>query len=138
MKWLFFLPLIALLDPLILIWIWPRLSPAMLIGGLLVFPLIVTFVARRKISDADRMFMWVRNAARIAAWYPGPISKIVSIVLLLPPVERAILNRAVSMMLPPQHRDLFNAAMKQNSGKPPPPAERDEHGMKRAKGRVIE
>ena len=32
-KWLFALPLIAFLDPLLLYWIWPHLSIWMQVGG---------------------------------------------------------------------------------------------------------
>ena len=144
-KLLFLLPLVALVDPMLLIWLWPRLPFWALIAGLIVLPLLVNAIARRKTNSADSPFAgMLRGGARIIAWYPGPLSKISSVLLLFPPLENALCRKAVSAVIgnamSPEQRAMIEAAQTRRSAPASAsaaPVERDENGLRRAQGRVI-
>lgn len=138
-KMLFLLPLVALLDPLLLIWLWPRVPFWALVAGLVVLPLLVNAIARRKINPSDNPFAgMLRGGARIIAWYPGPLSKISAVLLLFPPIENALCRKALSTVMgsafSPEQRSKIEAARNRRPGAS---VERDESGLKRAQGRVI-
>ncbi len=139
-KWLFALPLIAFLDPLLLYWIWPHLSAWMQFGGLIVYPLAATLYTRSKtLQEGDVLTRSVRLCARVAAWYPGPISKLLSLFLMMPPIERAVV-RWVTRLLQQHVLRGINSANAGTAAVGPPgsgPIAGDD-SLKRARGRVIE
>lgn len=143
-KWLFALPLIAFLDPLLLYWIWPHLSTWMQVGGLIVYPLAATLYTRSKtLQEGDVLTRSVRLGARVAAWYPGPISKFLALFLMTPPLERAVVRWGAQLIQKHVLRGMNNANVASGvspSGAPSPdtgPLPGDEN-LKRARGRVIE
>lgn len=143
-KWLFALPLIAFLDPLLLYWIWPHLSFWVQLGGLIVYPLAATLYTRCKtLQEGDVLTRSVRLGTRVAAWYPGPISKVLALFLITPPLERAVVRWAAQLIQKHVLRGMNNANSVPGanpSGAPSPdngPLPGDEK-LKRARGRVIE
>jgi hypothetical protein len=136
-KWLFILPVIALIDPLLLYWLWPRTQVWQQVAGLVVYPLAATVYSRRELADASNFPARItRLTARIMAWYLGPISKLLSFILLLPPVERAISRWAVSHIQSHMTRGLNfpnpHASTANDQGGPP------SEKLRRTRGRVIE
>ena len=139
-KWLFALPLIAFLDPLLLYWIWPHLSAWMQFGGLIVFPLAATLYTRSKtLQEGDVLTRSVRLCARITAWYPGPISKLLALFLMTPPIERAMV-RWVTRLLQQHVLRGINSANAGTAAVGPPGSGSiaGDDNLKRARGRVIE
>jgi len=138
LKWLLVLPLIAFFDPFLLYWMWPHLSLGVKIGALIGYPLFASFVSQsRPIQEGDMFTRPLRIGVRIAAWYPGPISKFLSIFLLVPSIERALARVAIQRL---QQHILRGVNIPQQPPSSPvksAPLPGDEK-LKRARGRVIE
>jgi hypothetical protein len=145
-KWLFFLPVIVFVDPFLLYWVWPYLSTWVQAGGLLVYPLAATvYLRNRRIDDGDIATRVLRTGLRFLVWYPGPISKFLTLIFLLPPVERALAGAATRHL---QQHLLRGVGQPGAGGRVPPGATgvpftvpdgtQDAEKLKRAKGRVVE
>ena len=92
-KLLFIIPIIAFIDPFILYWMWPKLNFWVEFGGLIVLPLIISIITTaRSTQPGDFFTRPIRIATKIAAWYPGPICKIIAILLVIPAIERALIR----------------------------------------------
>lgn len=140
LKLLFLLPIVALLDPLLLYFLWPHLSVWSQIFGLMIYPLLFTFFVQRNNADGDVLIKSMRFLARLAAWYPGPISKLLAFVVALPPVENAIRRRvfkAVASNFVPGASQISPEDM-ERMARGETAVRRDEHGLKEARGRVVE
>ncbi|MEI6232346.1 MAG: hypothetical protein WCT04_04805 [Planctomycetota bacterium] len=102
-KWLLVFPLVAFFDPFLLYWMWPRLNQPAQISLLIVYPILVTLLLKRRpIPEGDIVTKYVRVGVRVLAWYPGPISKIASFFLVINPIERSIamwLNQRVQQYI---------------------------------------
>lgn len=140
-KLLFVLPLIALADPFLLYWMWPSLSFGVQIGMLIVFPLAVTFYTRsRPIADGELFTRPIRFATRVAAWYPGPMSKILALLMVIPSVERLVIRLATERFQQHILRGI-NTGVPTAQPAPKPFSKAslpNDDKLKRARGRVIE
>src|SRR4051812_18245557 len=84
-KLLFIIPLIALVDPFLLFyWAFPHLNVWSQVGILFVYPLLATLIVRaKKIDEGDLATSVLRKVTRCFIWYPGPISKFISLLILV-------------------------------------------------------
>lgn len=140
-KWLLVLPLIAFVDPFLLYWMWPHLNLWVQVGALIVYPLLASLYSRsRPTQEGDIFTRPIRIGARIAAWYPGPISKLLSLLLISAPFERALTRWLTQRFQQHILRGINTGTPRNAPGAPPFTAapEPGDEKLKRARGRVVE
>ncbi len=143
-KLLFVLPVIAFVDPFLLYWMWPHLNFSVQLAALIIFPLVVTILLRSKpISEGELFVRPIRFGTRVAAWYPGPISKVLSLLLIVPAIERGVIRWATDQFqqhilrgIAPASNGTPGAKTKADSFSAAPRPGDD--NLKRARGRVVE
>jgi hypothetical protein len=91
-KWLLILPVVAFIDPFLFYWMmWPHMNTWSLWGFLLGYPLLATLYSRsRPAPEGDVLLRFLRWLRHVATWYVGPIFKLASFLLLIPPIETAV------------------------------------------------
>jgi hypothetical protein len=87
---------LACADPILLYYIYEATNGWVVLGILLPFPLLVSWLAgylrREEESVGGLMLSFI---ARLLLWYPGPVSKLLAVLLLLPPVRRLLMRWAL-------------------------------------------
>jgi len=142
-KWLLLVPLIAFVDPFLLYWLWPHLHLWVQVVALIIYPLCASvFLRSRGVPEGDIITRPVRTIARIAAWYPGPISKFVSMFLITPRLERSIVAWATQTFQKHILRGIGSAIPGASGVMPTPPFQNtalpSDDNLKQARGRVVD
>src|SRR5579862_3070061 len=133
-KLLYAIAFVAFIDPLLLYWLWPHLNFWVELGGLLLYPLLADILTRFKKPQNDVATGPIRLGTRIAAWYLGPISKLLSLFLLIPPIERA-LARSITRSVQAYFMRGMSGRMPGMPDVPPAaPESRDASGLKQTRG----
>src|SRR5438046_2657591 len=92
--------LLSVVDPLLLYLIWGRMSNMQLILLLVIFPLTISSLSRWATRQNPSLGgISLSLVARLLAWAPGIISKLLSILLIIPPIQMLIARWATARFL---------------------------------------